>query len=357
MYKTSGGATAQSHYCARTFENGVWHAAAVYDSLKPMARDARPDVIVGHSGFGSTIFLGELFPDVPIVNYFEYFYRARDSDLDFRPDIPVEERDRLRSRTRNAMILLDLEYCAAGYTPTEWQASLLPSAYADKVRVLHDGIDTAFWKPVDPSPEVLGALKVDPGRPVIAYVSRGLETMRGFDVFMKMAKRVCDADPRPVFVVVGEDRVAYGGDDKRTGDRTFRDHVLAGDEYDLDRFRFAGRVAPQVLVHLLSLSALHVYLTVPFVLSWSLLDAMACGCVILGSDTAPVQEVITDGESGLLRPFADDAALAEAALAVLRDPEGHAALGAAARALIEREYALDDLVPQHADFLETIAAR
>jgi glycosyltransferase involved in cell wall biosynthesis len=223
--------------------------------------------------------------------------------------------------------------------------------------VLHDGIDTAFWRPLDPSPQVLAALKIEPGRPVVTYVSRGLETMRGFDVFMRMAKRVCDANPDPVFVVVGEDRVAYGGDDKRTGGKTFRDHVLASGDYDLDRFRFPGRVAPQVLVHLLSLSSLHVYLTVPFVLSWSMLDAMSCGCVILGSDTAPVRELIADGENGLLRDFADDAALAEAALTVLADPEGHRALGRNARATIEQRYGLDDLVPRHAAFYEDVVAR
>jgi glycosyltransferase involved in cell wall biosynthesis len=357
MYKTTGGATAQSHYCSRTFENGVWHAAAVYDALKPLRRDVRPDLIVGHSGFGSTIFLGELYPDVPIINYFEYFYRARGADLDFRDDIPVDERDRLRSRTRNAMILLDLEYCAAGYTPTEWQASLLPEAYAPKVRVLHDGIDTAFWRRQHPAVEVMSALKLEPGRPVVTYVSRGLETMRGFDVFMQMAKRVCEANPDPVFVVVGEDRVAYGGDDRRTGGRSFRDHVLAQDAYDLDRFRFPGRLSPQVLVHLLSASTLHVYLTVPFVLSWSLLDAMSCGCVVLGSDTAPVQEVIEDGRNGLLRGFHDVDALAATALDVLADPAGHRPLGNAARATIEAHYALDDVLPRHADMYEEVAAR
>jgi glycosyltransferase involved in cell wall biosynthesis len=356
MYKTTGGATAQTHYCSRTFENGVWHAAAVYDALKPLRRDLRPDLVVGHSGFGSTVFLGELFEDVPVVNYFEYFYRARGSDLDFRADVPVEERDRLRSRTRNAMILLDLEYCQAGYTPTGWQHSLLPDAYKPKVDVLHDGIDTAFWRPLDPSPQVLSALNLDHGRPVITYVSRGLETMRGFDVFMRMAKRVCDANPDPIFVVVGEDRVAYGGDDRRIGGRTFRDHVLASGDYDLDRFRFPGRLAPPVLAHLLALSSLHVYLTVPFVLSWSLLDAMACGCVILGSDTAPVREVITNGRNGLLREFADDEALAATALEVLRDPAGHQPLAEAARATIEQQYALDDLVPRHAAMYERVAA-
>lgn len=356
-YKTSGGATAQTHYCSRTFENGVWHAAAVYDALKPVSRKVRPDVIVGHSGFGSTVFLGDLYPDVPVISYFEYFYHSQGSDLDFRPDVPVEERDRLRSRTRNAMILLDLEYCAAGYAPTEWQASLLPRAYAPKVRVLHDGIDTAFWRAQQEAvDQVYAALKVERSRPLVTYVSRGFETMRGFDVFMQMAKRVCAASPDPVFVVIGEDRVAYGGDDRRTGGRTFREHVLASDEFDLARFRFPGRVAPNVLARLFSASALHVYLTVPFVLSWSLLNAMACGCRILASDVAPVREVIDDGVNGLLRDFFDPDAQAQACLDVLADPAASAPLGEAARRTIEEHYSLDDLLPRHAALYEEVAS-
>jgi hypothetical protein len=149
QYSTRGGATESTHYASRTFENAVWHAAGVHDALQSVRSMLDPDLIVGHSGFGSTLFLRELFPDAPVINYFEYFYRAHDSDLDFRHDVPVAEADRLRSPARNAMILLDMEYCAAGYTPTEFQHALMPDAYRDKIRVLHDGIDTSFWRPRD----------------------------------------------------------------------------------------------------------------------------------------------------------------------------------------------------------------
>jgi glycosyltransferase involved in cell wall biosynthesis len=356
QYRPRGGATESTHYLSRTFENGIWHAAGVYEAMKPVSAAIRPDLIVGHSGWGSTLFLRELWPDAPVINYFEYFYRPDDSDLDFRPDVPVAEVDRLRSPARNAMILLDMEYCAAGYAPTHYQHELLPEAYKPKIRVIHDGIDTSLWKPV-PNPERrVGSLRLGEGERLVTYVSRGFEMMRGFDVFMKAAKRICDADPNVRFVVVGSDRVAYGGDLRFTGGRSFKDHVLAQDDYDLDRIHFVGNAKPEMLARLLSLSDLHFYLTTPFVLSWSCLNAMACGATMLCSDTAPVREVITDGENGFLCDFFDDAAFAERALEVLADPQHHReTLGAAAAATVADIYALDVTFPQIAGLFEEVA--
>ncbi len=352
QYVLRGGATERTHYASQTFENAVWHASAVYEALRPVSAAVRPDLIVGHSGFGSTLFLRELYPEAPIVNYFEYFYRARESDLDFRPDVPVMDADRLRSPARNAMILLDMEYCAAGYTPTRFQHGLMPAAYKDKIRVLHDGIDTEFWRPRELEGRRLGNLVLEPGERLVTYVSRGLESMRGFDVFMRAAKRIYERFPQVKVVVVGENRVAYGGDERRTGGKSFRDWVLAQDEYDPSRILFVGRQPPDVLAQLLTLSDLHVYLTVPFVLSWSLLDAMACGATILASDTAPVREVVRHGENGLLTDFFDDEALADRAVEVLSNPDEFAHLGAAARRTIEEGYSLDVVLPEMAALYE-----
>jgi glycosyltransferase involved in cell wall biosynthesis len=357
QYRPRGGATERTHYLSRTFENGVWHAAGVYEALRPVSAAIKPDLIVGHSGWGSTLFVRQLYPDVPVIDYFEYFYRPRDSDLDFRPDVPVAEIDRLRSPARNAMILLDMEYCAAGYSPTHYQHGLMPDAYKPKIRVIHDGIDTGVWRRHELPERRIGNLILAEGERLVTYVSRGLEMMRGFDVFMRMAKRVCDADPKVRFVVVGSDRVAYGGDLRHTGGRSFKDHVLAGDDYDLDRIHFVGQVNPQQLARLLSLSDLHVYLTVPFVLSWSCLNAMACGCTMLCSDTAPVREVISDGENGLLCDFFDDEALAGRALDVLGDPVAHReTLGAAAARTVQERYALDVTFPEMASFYKRVAS-
>jgi glycosyltransferase involved in cell wall biosynthesis len=339
-----GGATRATHHCSRTFENAVWHAHAVYEACR-RADDLRPDLIVGHSGFGSTIFLRELY-DGPIVNHFEYYYRPHDSDMDFRPEYPPRDIDFLRSHTRNAMILLDLEGCTEGYSPTRWQRSLFPETYAPKISVIHDGIDTAFWRRRREIHRTLGGERLDGDVRVVTYVSRGLEAMRGFDIFIKVAGRIAAAMPNVLFAVVGSDRVCYGNDRRHIQARTFREHVIAAEKPDLGRFRFLGTVPPATLAEVLSLSDLHIYLTAPFVLSWSLLDALACECTVLASDTAPVREVVEHEVNGLLADFYDVDGLAAAALKVLLAPEDYRALGAAGRARVEERYSLDVSFPK-----------
>lgn len=208
-YAPRGGASRANHLCSRTFENGVWHADGMYRALKTRP-DVRPDLVVGHSGFGSTLFLKELYPDVPVINYFEYFYRPTGSDLDFRPDFPPTELIRLRTRARNAMILCDLDNCDLGYSPTRWQRDRFPVEYRDKIRVVHDGIDTDLWSPGPVPDRQIAGRTVPPGMKVVTYATRGMESMRGFDVFMKMAGRLAAQRPDVLFLIAGRDRTAYG---------------------------------------------------------------------------------------------------------------------------------------------------
>jgi len=346
-YATRGGAVEATHFCSRTFENGVWHAGGVHDALAA-APDIRPDLIVAHSGFGSTLFLRDLYPGVPVVNLFEYFYRVTGADLDFRPDFPARPIDRLRARARNAMILLDLDNCDLGYCPTEWQRSRMPKEYDGKLRMLFDGVDTNLWKPA----AVRGQLPAFPGRTfppgtkIVTYVARGMEAMRGFDLFMKTAKKIADRRSDVAFVIVGSDRVCYGGDERFTGGKSFKEWVLAQDNYDLSRFVFPGLLTEADLAKLLAVTDLHIYFTVPFVLSWSLLNAMSCGAVVLASDTPPVREVVEPGRTGLLQPFFDVDSFAETALEVLADPARYAPLGANAAALVREKYSLDVSFPK-----------
>ena len=344
QYRLRGGATAQTHYCSRTFENAVWHAHAVYEALRARP-DVRPELIVGHSGFGSTLFLRELY-QCPIVNYFEYFYHGVNSDMDFRPDFPTEELARLRAKARNAMIMLDLENCDIGYCPTSWQRERFPKLFHDKLAVVFDGIDTTLWQPMTDLPRRVGQMSFPENVRIVTYVSRGLESMRGFDIFMKMAKRLCERRRDVVFLVVGEDRVCYGGDVKVTGCKSFKQWVLAQDRYDLSRILFLGSVPAPVLAKIFSLSDLHVYLTVPFVLSWSLVNALACGATVLASATAPVREVIEHGKNGLLVDFFDVDELVETADRVLQDPGKSRQLGSAGVALIRERYSLDVCLPK-----------
>ena len=349
QYRIKGGATQSTHYCSRTFENCVWHAHAVYETMKGHA-EIRPDLVVGHSGLGSTFFLADLY-DCPIINYFEYYYHSRNSDLDFRPEYPSRELDVLRTCTRNAMILLDLQTCAAGYTPTNWQRSLLAAEYQYKIETIFDGIDTEVWYRRD-VPRRIGDREIPEDTRIVTYVSRGFESMRGFDVFMKIAKRICDARPDVIFVCVGSDRVCYGGDLRHIKAKTFREHVLAQDDYDLDRFVFTDLIPPQELVNILSLSDLHVYLTVPFVLSWSMMNALACGCTVLASGTPPVEEMIEHEKNGLLAGFFDVDAFTELALRVLDDPEAYRPLGQAGAEMIRERYSLAKMLPKMLDLYQ-----
>ncbi len=345
QYVVRGGATKETHYCSRTFENAVWHTDAVYQTLKARP-DIQPDLIVGHSGFGSTLFLKEFYPNVPIINLFEYFYQPTGSDMDFRPDFPSDEASRLRARARNAMLLCDLNNCTAGYSPMAWQRERLPMEYRDKIRVIHDGIDTNLWKPQAVADRSIAGRTISADKKIVTYATRGMESMRGFDVFMKAAKTLADRRSDVIFLIAGQDRIAYGGDDKITGKKSFKEWVMSQDTYDPERFLFTGLLPPTELAKLFRLTDLHIYLTVPFVLSWSLLNALACGATVLASDTAPVREVIRHGENGLLTDFFDADAMAVTADRVLSNPGEYRHLGAAGVELVRQKYSMNVCLPQ-----------
>jgi glycosyltransferase involved in cell wall biosynthesis len=356
-YRMEGRPARQSHYCSRPFEETVRRAAGVYEALKPLRDRLRPDLILGHSGFGSTLFLPELFPGTPIINYFEYYCHPHQSALDFRPEWAPSEHDLLRARARNATMLLDLENCSVGYTPTYFQKGLFPQAYQPKIRVIHDGIDTSFWRRQSVPYRRLGGLKFARETRLVTYVSRGLESTRGFDIFLKVAKRIYEADPRVVFLVVGGEQIHYGSDLQYIREKSFYRHAWNQGEYDLRRFRFLGQVSRRALAKIFSVSDLHIYLTIPFVLSWSLLNAMACECTVLGSDTEPVREVIRDNQNGLLRDFFDEEGLARRALQVLKDPAAYRVMGRAARKSVLEKYSLPVIMPRLASFYEAVSRR
>jgi len=368
-YTLRGGATRYTHFCARTFENATWHCQGVFDALRQRP-DVRPDLIVGHSGFGSTLFLRELYPDVPLINLFEYFYRPhdRECDMDFRRDLgwTWAPQHYHRARARNAMILLDLNNCDCGYTPTHYQHRRFPDQYQSKLDVVFDGIDRTLYHGGDETlrpppdrrgPRTVAGIELPASTRLITYVSRGFESMRGFDIFMRAGQLIARQFPDVHFIVVGEDRIAYGGDaDQIAPAKTFKEWVLSRDDYDLSRFSFVGRLPPGELARLLAATDLHIYLTVPFVLSWSMLDAMSCGAVVLASNTAPVAEMVRDGQNGLLADFFDAEEFANKALEVLRDPAAYRPLGRAAERLMDEHYSLDVILPRMIALYERAAA-
>lgn len=352
-FRQKGGATQSTHFCSRTFENAVWSSHAVYEACEKA--QLNPDVIIGHSGFGTTVFLQELYR-CPIVNLFEYCYHSHDSDLDFRPDFPSLPIARLRAHARNAMILMDLQACTAGYAPSAWQKSLFPKEYELKLDVMHDGIDTEFWKQ-RPVPRRIGNEVIPDDVRIVTYVARGLESMRGFDIFVRVANRIAKEMSNVLFVVVGSDRVCYGNDLEHIKAKTFRDHVIQTEQPDLSRFRFLGTVPQAQLADIFSLSDLHIYLTVPFVLSWSLLNALACECTVLASDVAPVREVIEHRRTGLLGEFFDVEGLVGQALQVLREPMRYRSLGQTGRALIQKQYDVERTVLEFLAMLDKVIGR
>jgi glycosyltransferase involved in cell wall biosynthesis len=318
--------------------------------------ELRPDLIVAHGGRGApSLFLREVV-HCPIIIYCEYYFANSHRDISYRIDLPPAEPAPFFPRCINAPTLATLVDCDAGYSATHWQKQSFPRRFHDRIEVHFDGIETELYHP-GPAPRKVGETAVPAGTRVVTFASRGLESIRGFDIFMKVAHRIAQARSDVLFVVAGGDEIHYGWDKLHTGSPSFKQWVLSQERYDLSRFVFLGRVLPEQLADVLRLSDLHIYLTAPFVLSWSVLDAMATGCVVLAADVAPVREVIEPGRNGLVEPLFDVDRLTETALRVLDDPAEFAPLGRAARHAIEEKYSVEVCVPPLADFFERVVNR
>lgn len=333
------------------------HLAAVYRALRSVPQ-VQPDLVVGHVSYGTMLYLKNLYK-CPFVGYFELLPPPFWSEeLSFRKDFPAPESARLFNAIYHTLTHLHLNVIDAGYTPTHYQLSTAPAEYRQKLRVIFDGTDTEMFAPRDVSRAVtFRGMEIGPDTRVVTYVSRGLESIRGFDIFMKMAKRIYQEYPNILFLIAGEERTNYGHDSHYIGKQTFKEWTLAQDNYDLDKFRFLGRIPPTELATLYNISDLHVYLTVPYVLSWSMMQAMSAGCRIVSSATAPVLEVMDHEVHGLLADFYDVDALAGMALRVLRDPAGHQHLGKNARERVLERYEKGKCINQLVQLFEEVQAR
>ncbi|BCP53270.1 glycosyl transferase [Kaistia sp. 32K] len=324
-----------------TTEHHVRIGLRVAETLDALVRaEGPPDMVVGHIGWGSMMFVKDVVPRAPALGYCEFFYRAEGADVGFDPEDVIDLDVRQRLRLRNAAQLVTLDAIDAGISPTGWQRSRYPENYARRIAVCHDGIDVHRFRPDNRHGLTLPDGRViKPGDPVVTFAARDLEPYRGFPQAAKAAERVLARHKDAIFVFVGGDSNSYGA--SRRDGKSWKDAVLEETPLDPARVFFPGQVPHETLTRLFQISAAHIYLTYPFVLSWSVLEAMSCGALVIGSETAPVQEVIRHGQNGLLVPFFEPEAIAETVLDVLARPQAFADMRRQARQTIIERYALD----------------
>jgi glycosyltransferase involved in cell wall biosynthesis len=328
------------HHYLRESEAGVLNAQNVARiALHLKGSGFTPDVMLGHNGWGELWYLKDVFPNVPLIGYFEFFYKRFGADVGFDPNEILAFDNGPRIRTKNLGNLLALDAVDYGQCPTQWQKSLYPAIHQPKIHVVHEGIDTELVTPnADAVFRVPGTdLVLKGGTEIVTFVARNLEPYRGFPSFMRSLPAVLAARPQAHVLIVGGDSTSYGP--PPTDHRTYRDHLMdeVGDGIDLDRVHFLGKVPYASFLTILQVSRVHVYLTYPFVLSWSMLEAMAAGCVVVGSSTAPVMEVIEDGKNGLLVDFFSHSEIGQRVIDVLSDPGAFVSIRERARRdMIER---------------------
>ncbi|MDN7351499.1 glycosyltransferase [Acetobacter senegalensis] len=320
-YRVPRMATDRAHPGVRDLDMGLMRADAVAKAAQTLKNlGFVPDIILGHHGWGELLNIQDVYPNVPVLGYFEFYYHTEPGfDVDFDPEFPMAPEVIPLVRAKNTVNLLALTNPGYGQTPTEFQKSTYPRWAQDNITVLREGVDLEMCRP-DPKAAKktlkVGDVRITPKHKLVTYVARDLEPYRGFHEFMRALPRVLDEQPDAQVVVVGGDGVSYGA---RLPSGCWREIMLEElkGKLDLSRIHFVGKVSYETFRALLQRSDAHVYLTYPFVASWSLREAMAMGCALVGSATAPVEEFITDGETGLLAPFTEPERIADAILELL----------------------------------------
>lgn len=332
-----------THPCAQAMDRAAINAQAFVRAALAARRDGyRPDLVVAHSGWGAGMFARDVFPSAAFVAYCEWWYRHPGVDIAYlaalggaaaRLDGVAGVEAAMHERARNAPIAMDLAASDAAICPTAFQAAQFPGVFRRHLAVLHDGVDAEAFAP---RPDPGGATDTLDGRVaedarVVTYATRGMEPHRGFPQFMAALPAILAADPRAVAIIAGDNRVAYGGDAARRID--WKARALAEHDLDPARVRFVGKLARPDYLRLLRRSDAHVYLTVPFVLSWSMIEAMSAGCALVLSDTAPVRE-FADAEAAELVDLTRPAGIAAGVLATLSERRSSAARRARAREIV-----------------------
>lgn len=345
-YKPARGTTQGIHPWVSDFETKTIRGEACFRAALQLRNDGyRPDLIIAHPGWGESLFLKEVWPQARLAIYCEFYYHLDGADVGFDPEFPPkDEGEACRLRLKNVNNLLHFDIADAGISPTQWQASTFPEPFRSKITVIHDGIDTGI---ISPNPDVQltlnGHLTLTRNDEIITFVNRNLEPYRGYHIFMRSLPQILKERPQARVLIVGGDDVSYGArpqNGKKWKDIFIEEVRSQISDADWQRVHFLGNIAYSHFLPLLQISTVHIYLTYPFVLSWSLLEAMSAGCAIVGSDTQPMYEAIKDNETGRLVNFFNVSGLTHAVCDLLSDADQRRKYGENARRFAQENYDL-----------------
>lgn len=361
-YKSKRSVNKATHHYLHELDGAISNGQSMWAACEKLKSIGfYPDIICAHSGWGDALYVKDSFPTVPLLSYCEFYYTALsdpNGNFYYNPFTPLGPNNYAFLRIKNSNNLLNLEACDWGITPTFWQLAQHPKEFQPKISVIHDGIDTEFIKPKTMGELTLpGEVKIDArNNEIITYVARTFEPVRGFETFMRALEIINRERPDCHVLIIGEDGISYGDKPKDGDPRTYKERMLSDITLtDPSRVHWLGKLSYQHYLKALYASHAHIYLTVPFVLSWSMLESMAAGCALIGSNTPPVTEVIQDGFNGLLTDFHDHNTLAKRVSDILDHPDKMKQMRQQARKTILDKYSLTHLMPRHFKLLEDVA--
>jgi glycosyltransferase involved in cell wall biosynthesis len=257
-----------------------------------------PDVMLAHPGWGESLLLRDVFPSTPLVLWPELWLKPE--HMGVAPDqLGLEQKHYLRCK--NGLLDAALAEAQAAVVPTAYQASCFPQRWQGLIELIHEGVPEQLFSLTRLDSLTLSeTVTLAAGVPVVTFISRNLEPMRGFPTFMQALPRLQQLNPAVHVVIVGGDEVSYSA---APGEGQSWKQVLLDElngQLDHSRIHWFGRIPHEELIKLYRRSNLHVYLSGAFVLSWSLTEVLACGTPVLAHANPMVNELIKPGVNGAL---------------------------------------------------------